>query len=160
MSETSIVIPYADFREQLLTILEETFDNVHGAYLDPGDSFFTTLEGVSAEQASRVVGTCGNSIAGQVKHVIFYMDVAIQYMRGENPGRQDWSISWQTVEVNESEWTTLKQELRDRQEMIVGMIKEEPRSVDGDFVGGAMALVAHTAFHLGQVRHALCMLGE
>jgi len=160
MSETSVAIPYTDFREQLLTILDETFDTVHGAFLDPGDSFFSTLEGVSAAQASKVVGTCGNSIAGQVKHVIFYMDVAIRYMRGDNPGRQDWSVSWKTVEVNDEEWSVLKQQLRERQEMIVGMIDEEPDSVDSDFVGGAMALIAHTAFHLGQVRHALCMVGE
>lgn len=160
MSETTIAIPYTDFRQQMLTLLDETFDNVYGAYLDPGDSFFPTLEGISAERASQVVGTCGNSIAGQVAHVVFYMDVAIRYMRGENPGRQDWSIAWQTVEVSKEEWAALKRELRERQERVVALVSETPATVSGDFVGGAMALIAHTAFHLGQVRHALCMLGE
>lgn len=160
MSEVTVAIPYTDFRKQLLRLLDETFDHVHGAYLDPGDSFFPTLDGITAAQASRVVGTCGNSIAGQVAHVIFYMDVAIKYMRGDNPGRQDWSVAWRTVEVDEGQWDDLRRQLRERQEAIVGMIIEEPQMVVSDFVGGAMAFVAHTAYHLGQVRHALCLLGE
>lgn len=158
MSTDQLSISFVEFRKALLTVLDEAFDNVHGAFLDPGDSLFTTLESVSAGQASRTVGSCGNSIAGQVNHVIFYFDVAIQYMRGENPGRQDWSVAWRLVEVNEDEWTQLKRRLRERQEQLVGMIQQDPPSVTEDFIGGAIAMVAHTAYHLGQIRHALCIL--
>ncbi len=159
MTETQTsTIAYQDFQNGLLFVLDEAFDDVKGAFLDPGDSLFPTLESVTAAQASRVVGSCGNSIAGQVAHMIFWYDVGLQYMRGENPGRQDWSISWQTVEVTEEEWADLQRQLRDRQQRLFDAIRQEPPSVGAEFAGGAFATVAHTAFHLGQIRHALCML--
>jgi uncharacterized damage-inducible protein DinB len=160
MSDTSLTITFDEFRKGLLFILDETFDNVHGAFLDPGDSLFPTLAEVSAGQASQVVGgEGGNSIAGQVNHIIFYLDLAMRYMRGENPGRQDWSVAWRLVEVNDDEWESLKQRLRETQERLIGMIHQDPPEITDEVVGGAMAMLAHTAFHLGQIRHALSMLG-
>jgi uncharacterized damage-inducible protein DinB len=160
MSDTNLTIPFDDFRKGLLFILDETFDNVHGAFLDPGDSLFPTLAGISAEQASQVIGgEGGNSIAGQVNHIIFYLDLAMRYMRGENPGRQDWSVAWRLVEVNDDEWESLKQRLRESQEKLITMIKQDPPAITDEVVGGAMAMLAHTAFHLGQIRHAFAMLG-
>lgn len=149
------------FRRALLSLLDEAFDNVHGAFLDTGDSLFPTLERVTAEQASVPVCGDGNSIASQVNHVIFYFDVAFQYMRGENPGRQDWGAAWQLVQVSDEEWDALKQQLRDRQRTLVTLIDATPAEAFGaseDMIGGAMATIAHTAFHLGQIRHALCMI--
>jgi hypothetical protein len=150
------------FTTALLSILDETFDNVHGAYLDPGDSLFTTLEGITAAQASVPIIGEGNSIASQVNHVIFYFDVGIQYMRGENPGKQDWSKAWQLVNVSDDEWDGLKQQLRERQQTLVRLIGETPAAMFGseDMVGGAMATIAHTAFHLGQIRHALAIVAS
>lgn len=148
------------FRDAILGLLDETFDNVQGAYLDPGDSLFTTLEGVSAAQASVPVIGGENSIASQVNHIIFYFDVAIQYMRGENPGRQDWSQAWQLVSVSVEEWTGLREQLRDRQRTLVQLIRETPAGAfdHEDMVGGAIATIAHTAYHLGQVRHTLAFI--
>lgn len=150
------------FRNSLLFILDETFDNVHGAYLDPGDNFFTTLDSVTAEQASVPVVGDGNSIASQVNHVIFYFDVAFQYMRGENPGKQDWGKAWELVTVNQEQWGNLKQELRDRQQTLLRLISETPDAAfdHEDMVGGAMAAIAHNAFHLGQIRHALSFIQD
>ena len=148
------------FRKELLTLLDESFDNVQGAYLDPGDSLFTTLDGVSAAQASVPVIGQENSIASQVNHVIFYFDVAFQYMRGGNPGRQDWGKAWELVSVTDQEWATLKRELRERQQTLVQLINDTPAAAfnNEDMVGGAMATLAHTAYHLGQIRHALNMI--
>lgn len=161
MSATqSATISVEAFRNSLMFILDETFDNVHGAYLDKGDNFFATLESVTAEQASVPVVGDGNSIASQVSHVIFYFDVAFQYMRGENPGAQDWDTSWAVVSVTEDQWADLKRQLRDRQQTLLQMIRETPDDAfdNEDMVGGAMATIAHTAFHLGQVRHALSLI--
>lgn len=44
------------FRSVLLDLLDETFDNVHGIYLDKDTSLFRTLETVSAQEASIPVG--------------------------------------------------------------------------------------------------------
>lgn len=159
MSTANLTITFDDFRKGLLFLLDETFDNVHGAFLDPGDSLFPTLAGVSAEQASRVIGgEGGNSIAGQVNHLKFYIDLAMRYMRGENPGRQDWDATWEVREVNDDEWARLKEQLRESQEQLIGMIQVDPPAITEEIVGGAMAMLAHTAFHLGQIRHALLML--
>jgi hypothetical protein len=153
---------YADIREAMLAILRETFEEVGrpSAFLDPGNALFETLAQVSAGQASRPVGTCGNSVAGQVAHLNFYFDVGFKYMRGENPGPQDWSLAWQTVEVSEEEWEALKRGLRERHRQLVGIIEQGPPEVTADILGGMFGVVAHTAFHLGQIRHALCMLAS
>lgn len=150
------------FKNALLFILDETFDNVHGAYLDPGDSLFTSLEGVTAEQASVPIIGQQNSIASQVNHVIFYFDVGFEYMRGGNPGKQDWGKAWELVSVTADEWAGLKRHLRERQQTLIQLIKEAPDAAFGneDMVGGAMATVAHTAFHLGQIRHALAIIAQ
>lgn len=165
MSSTtdSATISVEVFRGALLTLLDEAFDNVHGAFLDRGDSLFPTLESVTAEQASVPVCGDGNSIASQVNHLIFYFDVGFQYMRGENPGKQDWSKAWELVRVTDDEWDGLKQALRERQKTLLGLINETPAEAFGgsdEMVEGAMATIAHTAFHLGQIRHSLCLIDQ
>lgn len=149
------------FKAALLTLLDEAFDNVHGAFLDKGDSLFPTLESVTAEQASIPVCGDGNSIASQVNHVIFYFDVGFQYMRGENPGPQDWGKAWELVSVTDEEWDALKQQLRERQRTLVGLISGTPAEAftgNDEMIGGGIATIAHTAYHLGQIRHAVCVV--
>lgn len=153
------MVSFEVFRKAYLQLLDEAFDNVQGAFLDPGDSLFPTLAGVTAKQASQVVGNCGNSIAGQVNHLIFYFDVGFEYMQGKNPGPQNWDQAWKTIEVTDEEWESLKQDLRARQQQLVQLLQEYSGEMNEDIVGGAFATLAHTAFHLGQIRHALCMLG-
>lgn len=157
---TTKTIPFETFRESLLFALDETFDNVKGMYLDPGDSLYRTLEGISAEQASRPVGTGCSSIAAQVNHLSFYIDLGCRYMQGENPGKQDWDATWAITEVNDDEWAAMKQQLRERHQTLLALINEDPKEADADFVGGAFGMVAHTAYHLGQIRHSLCMFRE
>lgn len=153
-------IPFEAFREALLFALDETFDNVHGMYLDPGDSMYSTLEGITAEQASKPIGSGCSSIAAHVNHLSFYIDLGCRYMQGEDPGRQDWDATWAITEVNEDEWTGMKQQLRDRHQRLLALIKEESREMDENFVGGSFGMVAHTAYHLGQIRHSLCIFRE
>lgn len=157
---TTCTISAKTFRDALLFVLDEAFDHVHGAFLDPNDSLFPTLEGISAENASRQIGTSCSSVAAQVNHLIFYFDVAFKYMRGENPGRQDWESSWTTTEVTDKEWTDLKTQLRDRQCQLVEMINNHQAWDNEEMVGGAFAAVAHTAYHLGQIRHSLCLFRD
>lgn len=164
MSSTTdaAMISVDTFKRSLLFILDETFDNVHGAYLDPGDSFFATLNGVTAEQASVPVVGPGNSIASQLNHVIFHLEVGFRYMRGENPGKQDWSKAWELVTVTDDEWASLTQRLRECQQTLLQLIDEIPDAAfaNEEIVGGAMATITHIAFHLGQIRHALAIIGH
>ncbi len=71
------------FTKLLHTLLEETFDNVEGIYLDGGTSLFETLDSISAEAASRPITPDGTTIASQVGHVGFYLLVMEDYMQGK-----------------------------------------------------------------------------
>lgn len=63
------------FNQALFSLLDETFDSVHGIYLDKGTSLFETLATISAAEASIPVGGKCATLAAQVKHITFYLDV-------------------------------------------------------------------------------------
>ncbi len=44
------------FFTEVSRLLDETFENHHGIYLDKGTSLFETLDGIRADEASRPVG--------------------------------------------------------------------------------------------------------
>src|SRR5512139_2079218 len=94
-----------DYQNALLDLLDETFDNHHGIYLDPDTGLFRTLELVSSEEASIPVGGKCASLAAQVAHVIFYIESFERYaLQGDNSPR-DWGYIGRTVEkVNAEEW--------------------------------------------------------
>lgn len=141
--------------------LGETFDTAIGMYLDPGDPLWETLDGVTAEQASVPINPGGNSIASQVSHMTFYFDVMAEYMRGNNPETPDWAAAWRTIEVDENKWLELKRALAERQAELITMIDNTPDEIftNPDFLTGSYGIVAHAAFHLGQIRHALAAQG-
>ena len=69
------------FSAALFALLDETFDNVQGFYLDGGTSLFETLATISAAQASLPVGSQCATLAAQVKHIAFYLDVLEKAVR-------------------------------------------------------------------------------
>src|SRR5690349_15230643 len=151
-------IKVEDFTNNLFALLDETFQNHHGIFLDRGTSLFETLETVSAQEASIPVGGKCASLAAQVAHVIFYMDVLFRYVVLNDQSRADWGEVWRTVEkVTPEEWEQSKKNLHEAHGRIEKMFRENPVWND-DSIGGAMAIVVHTAYHLGEIRQALCVL--
>ena len=147
------------FTNAILQLLDETFDQVHGFYLDKGNSLFETLATVSAEQASVPVGGRCATLAAQVKHVAFYLDVLERAVRTQTYERQDWGQIWrETSAVSDAEWAELATQLRASYERIKQLIADTTEWPSERHVGGAMAAVAHTAYHLGEIRQALCTL--
>lgn len=147
------------FTNALLELLDETFDQVHGFYLDKGNSLFETLATVSAEQASVPVGGRCATLAAQVKHVAFYLDVLEQAVRTQTYERQDWGLIWrETSAVSAAEWAELVAQLRASYDRIKQLIADTPEWPSERHVGGAIAAVAHSAYHLGEIRQALCTL--
>lgn len=153
-------IPVERLTFSLFGLLTETFERVHGIFLDKSTSLFETLEGITAEQASRATsGRCA-TLAAQVNHVRFYIDVLEEYMHETRTEPVDWESSWQVDVVTAEEWESLKQALRDSYTRVRSKM-EGFDSWDNDHrVGGAMAIIIHTAHHLGEIRQMLCMLGE
>ncbi|MBP7999685.1 MAG: hypothetical protein KA314_27595 [Chloroflexi bacterium] len=147
------------FAEALLALLDETFDNVRGYYLDKGTSLFETLATLSATEASVPVGGKCATLAAQVKHVAFYLDVLEKSVRTGQFTRVDWGEIWRTIgSVTPDEWEAIKAELRTSYNGILNLVRDTTEWPSETEIGGAMAIVAHTAYHLGEIRQALCVL--
>jgi hypothetical protein len=148
-----------DFATNLYAFMEETFEpKHHGIYLDRGTSLFETLDTVSAEEASIPVGGKCASLAAQVAHVIFYIESWERYaLQGDNSPR-DWGYIWRTVEkVTAEEWEDYKSKLKEAYGRIDKLFRENTVWND-DTIGGSLSIVVHTAYHLGEIRQALCTL--
>lgn len=148
------------FTKALYALLDETFDNVQGAFLDKGTSLFETLATISSEEASLPVGGKCATLAAQVKHVAFYLDVVDNTVRDPNYPRVDWGEIWRTVSsVTPGEWEAIQAELRANYNRILRLVEDTPAWEEAQ-IGGAIAVVAHTAYHLGEIRQALCWVKQ
>ena len=146
------------FRNTLFALLDETFENHHGIYLDRDTGLFRTLESVSAQEASIPVGGKCATLAAQVAHVTFYLEVLERYVVQHDTSRVDWGEVWCTVSaVTPEEWSVLKARLETTYRRIFKIFQDNP-TWDEDSMGGSLACVVHTAYHLGEIRQALCML--
>ena len=148
-----------DFANNLFAFMEETFEaKHHGIFLDKGTSLFETLETVSSHEASIPVGGKCASLAAQVAHVIFYIESFERFaLQGDNSPR-DWGHIWRTVEkVTPGEWAEYKRKLKDAY-LRMDKLFHENKLWNDDTIGGALSIVVHTAYHLGEIRQALCTL--
>ena len=106
-------ISTTQFTGELLSLLTETFESVQGIYLDRGTSLLETLAGITAQEASIPVGNKCATIAAQVTHVCFYLDVLYRYIKTGQNEPVDWGEIWRTVsEVTPEEWSALQGRLR------------------------------------------------
>lgn len=147
------------FTQALYLLLDETFDNVHGLYLDKGTSLFETLTTISAAEASIPVGGKCATLAAQVKHAAFYLDVLEHSVRIQQYEPQDWDKIWrETGTVSPAEWETIKASLRESYDRIKALIHDTQEWPSSHEIAGAIAMITHTAYHLGEIRQALCTL--
>ncbi len=155
----STTIQAEHFTKALHSILDETFDNVHGHYLDKGDSLFETLVDITAAEASIPVGGKCATLAAQVKHVAFYLDTLEKSMRDANYPRVDWDEIWRTVgSVTPDEWVAIKNELRASYTRVLQLMEDIPTWDSEEVISNIIDVIAHTAYHLGEIRQALCTL--
>ncbi len=142
-----------------LEMLDEVFVTHHGIFLDKKNALFETLDTISAAEASIPVGGKCASLGAQVKHVTFYMVVTEEYMKGTPPEHVDWNEIWRTTEqVTPAEWDEIRSDLRTTYGRVLGRLHNAPTWDNEDLLGGALAIIVHTAYHLGEIRQALCTL--
>ena len=147
------------FSQEFFAIFEETFETHHGIFLDKGTSLFQTLNTINAAEASKPVGDKCATLAAQVAHVTFYLEVLERYILNRDSGNVDWGEIWRTVrEVTPDEWVSLQNKLRETYQRISAMLRALPDWDNETPIGGALAIVVHTAYHLGEIRQALCTL--
>lgn len=153
----SVQIPLERLKPMLLQFVDETFSEVHGMYLDKGTTLYETLATVTAEEASRSAAPKSATIAAQVEHVRFYLDVLNEIITTRNfEHKYNWREIWETVrEVTPEQWEDVKRRLRESHERVMETINAF-ENWDGEYdIGGVISIVAHTAYHLGGIRQAL-----
>ena len=147
-------IAQEDFTNGLFQFLRETFEGpppqIGSAYLDKGAGLFQTLDQATAEVASASVSPGGTTIAAHCEHLRFYVMALYDLMRGAKD-KVDWEQSWLVRTVTSAEWDALKERLR----RAYATVTEHLQSVEawGEAeVGDGMAILVHTAYHLGAIR--------
>ena len=144
-------------KEELLQILKETFEGPAptgpSAFIEKGTGLFQTLDGTSAEVASAQLRVDGATIAAHSEHTRFYVAVHYKLMLGASDPI-DWNESWRIKTVNEAQWNDLKQELRTAYRAVVEHLRALDKWEQDEF-GLTMAIVAHSAYHLGAIRQLL-----
>jgi hypothetical protein len=145
----------------LFDILDEAFVKHHGIFLDEGNSLFETLETITAAEASIPVGGKCATLAAQVAHVNFYLEVLEAYILKQDRGKVDWGEIWRRVNtVSPEEWDAYKDQLKETYQRIVSMLQNLQDWNEERPIGGALAIAVHTAYHLGEIRQAMCMVKQ
>ncbi|HEX9533087.1 MAG TPA: hypothetical protein VGA58_09985 [bacterium] len=146
---------------QLAAVLREAIEGSPerwSYFTDSGQKggFIGTLTPLTAEDASLAVG--GTSIAAHVHHVAWGMDATAAWIRGDREGR-DWKESWKIMTGDREAWTHLVGELRGQYDQLRQTIHSHALDGDESF-GGAVAAIAHLAYHLGAVRQKIALLHQ
>jgi hypothetical protein len=141
-------------RHSLLLLLDEIMTDVQGFVLDPGTTMLETLATVSADEASRPVSGQSANLAAQVNHVRVYIDALLAQSEDV-----DWPGSWTVGRVAESEWRDLIARLRASAEQARDFILTFD-AWDENYLGGAIGLIAHCAYHLGEIRQGLGVIRQ
>jgi hypothetical protein len=142
--------------QAFLQALTETFeDGDAGLYLDPGYALFETLAGLTAEEASRPVGATCASIAAQAEHTRFYLDLLLRRAGGDT-SEADWDDIWENVRaVSAEEWLAIQARLKASYQQVRELVSNNPQWGPQE-ISGALAALLHSAYHLGEIRQAMC----
>jgi len=139
-------------------LLTETFESVHGAYLDPGTSLFETLADISAAQASQPMGDCA-TIAAHVAHITYYLRVLEDRMFGRDLSNVNWDEIWNEVSgVDHEEWEQMLADLRATYERIKSHLDSANEWEGINELSSMLGIIVHSAYHLGEIRQMTCHL--
>ncbi len=118
--------------------------------IEPAGSpaLYETRAGLTAEQASRRIGGT-SSIAAHVLHTTHYLKMSNAHGRGQ-AFEADWDGSWARQVVTEEEWAGVQSDLVDQKTLLLELMSQH--GLPDDAVLGAIANIAHAAFHLGAIR--------
>ena len=153
------------FHRAVQTLLTELIDGPPGGeafVLNPGDvGLVRQLESIDAATASARPMAGRTTVAAHADHVLYGIELLNRWAGGEaNPWKTaDWSASWQRTAVDEAQWRDLVRRLR---EAFATWRRAAADRTEWDDVSGpgAIASVAHTAYHLGAIRQILAAQGK
>ena len=148
------------FYRELCAILEETFETHHGIYLDKDTSLFVTLAQISAKEASIPVGNRCATIAAQVEHIRYYLNVLSSNIQNRKIEKVDWDKSWSAKKVTAEEWTNLQNQLMKEYRQFVSDLEKVNQWKGEDDIGASFAILSHSAYHLGAIRQLIHFLSK
>jgi hypothetical protein len=142
-----------EFTNGLFALLDETFAVGGTVYLNKSAGLFQTLDPVTAETASRAPAPGAPTIAAHCAHLAYYVRANHDTIVGREP-QLDWAASWQPRQVDDREWEDLKSRVRHEYRALVDTL-DSLETWSDQAVGDSLAILAHTAYHLGVIRHIL-----
>ncbi|MCA9833630.1 MAG: DinB family protein [Thermomicrobiales bacterium] len=143
------------WKTEILKAIDESYDGTGGVYLDSGTNTLEELQSLTGNQASIVLPGAGNSVANQVKHLL--TTVAIhkpQFEGGEYPDL-DWGADWEATPLSDDEWQALVTTFAATREQLKNWVQNPVVAEDSAYAGAAIMVVAHLAYHIGQIRHGI-----
>jgi hypothetical protein len=150
-------IAVEDFRKSFLMLWNEIFmpvgDGPHWI-LDAGTSLFETLSDITAEEASIPVSKQSSNLAAQVNHTSYYIEELREGIATNFQNKADWDGSWQVGAVDDAQWQGLVDKLHANYDWFTELATGFD-DWNEDYVGGAMAMTAHAAYHLGEIRQGI-----
>jgi Leu/Phe-tRNA-protein transferase len=82
-----------------------------------------------------------------------------RYMFTQDDFQVDWGEVWRTTrEVTPEEWDGLRSDLKQAYKHLRERIAAVENWNEDRPLGGVIALIAHSAYHLGEIRQATCVL--
>src|SRR5512142_2476962 len=120
----SVTIEQKYITQDLFDVLDEAFVTHHGIFLDKGTSLLETLETITAAEASIPVGGKCATLAAQVAHVNFYLEVLEAYILNKDIGKVDWGEIWRRIsKVSAEEWQGYKDQLKETYQRVLSMLQ-------------------------------------
>jgi hypothetical protein len=122
--------------------------------LNKGDGgLLKSLDALSAAAASKVPPAGGASIAAHVDHVLYGLSLFNRWAAGEEDAWDDadWTASWEHASVSDDEWQALRDQLRIEARKWNESLALA-RDLEGIELNGAIASIAHLAYHMGAIR--------
>jgi hypothetical protein len=145
-----------EFLHEVEELMRETFEGARPGegtqYLDHDSGILNTLKSLTVSQASQQYDN-HPSIAAHVRHMIFHLKVAYEWIEGDH-SKRDWKGSFLPQMVTQEEWSRLIVEFNTAKETYLRVMKALPpdKLVSES---GAIGVIAHLAYHLGAIRQHL-----
>jgi len=137
--------------------MAETFgvsDSPNNYMLESGRAgLLGTVNALSAATASAALTPDEPTIAAHCGHILFLLSFFSAYEQGQTPAA-DWPGSWLSRIVDEPAWAALRQQLQSTYDSVVARFTPDSAWPEAR-VGAAILLLAHSAYHVGQVRQLL-----
>jgi hypothetical protein len=151
MNTRDIATPLASVTSEL--VLGSPDASAPTVALNRGDEgLLKSLDKLSAAAASST-HSGGGTIAAHTDHVRYGLSILNRWASGtENPWAEaDWTQSWKKATVSESDWATLRSDLRREAAAWIDVLGT-PRDLDDAKVPWLIGSIAHLAYHLGAIR--------